>query len=80
MREISVFVIRKITSFEPQDIESTSVVATLYSKARATTLSGFEFSGKFSEKQIHCSQLSNGNKHKLDHGTLYRTNLEKKIF
>ena len=51
---------------EPQDIETTDVIATLYSKARATTVTGYKFTATFSEKKVHCSQVSNGNKNRLD--------------
>ena len=44
---------------EPQEIESKNIVATLYSKARATTLMGYKFITKFSEKKVPCSQDSN---------------------
>ena len=41
---------------EPQTIEPTNVIATLYSKAtRATTVTGFKFTATFSEKEVHCS-------------------------
>ena len=52
---------------EPQAIETTNEVATLYSKARATTVIGYKFTALFSEKSVHCSQVSNGNKNRLDH-------------
>ena len=35
---------------EPQAIETTNIIATLYSKARATTLTGYKFTATFSEK------------------------------
>ena len=35
---------------EPQEIETTKIIATLFSKTRATTLTGYKFSIKFSEK------------------------------
>ena len=38
---------------EPQAIESTNVIATLYSKARSTTLTGYKFTATFSEKKVH---------------------------
>ena len=44
---------------EPQEIETTNIVATLYSKARATALTGYKFKTTFSEKKVHCSQVSN---------------------
>ena len=47
---------------EPQAIETTKVIATLYSKARATTKAGYKFTALFSEKKVHCSKVSNGNK------------------
>ena len=47
---------------EPQAIKTTNVIATLYSKARATTVAGYKFTATFSEKEVHCSQASNGNK------------------
>ena len=50
---------------EPQAIETTNVIATLYSKARATTVIGYKFTATFSEKKVHCSQVSNGNKNDL---------------
>ena len=50
---------------EPQAIETTNVIATLYSKARATTVTGYKFTATFSEKKVHCSQVSNGKKIEL---------------
>ena len=47
---------------EPRAIETTNVIATLYSKARATTKAGYKFTALFSEKKVHCSKVSNGNK------------------
>ena len=61
---------------EPQAIESTSVIATLYSKTRATTLTGYKFTATFSENKVHCSQVSNGNKNRLDHESFYQSNIE----
>ena len=46
---------------EPQAIKTTNVRAKLYSKARATTVIGYKFTATFSEKKVHCSQVSNGN-------------------
>ena len=62
---------------EPQAIESTNVIATLYSKARATTVIGYKFTATFSEKKVHCSQVSNGNKNRLDHESFYQINIER---
>ena len=62
---------------EPQTIETTNVIATLYSKARATTVIGYKFTAAFSEKKVHCSQVSNGNKNRLDHESFYQSNIER---
>ena len=62
---------------EPQAIETTIIIATLYSKARATTVTGCKFTATFSEKKVHCSQVSNGNKNRLDHEPFYQSNIER---
>ena len=62
---------------EPQAIETTNVLATLYSKARATTVTGYKFTAIFSENKVHCSQVFNGNKNQLDHESFYQINLER---
>ena len=62
---------------EPQAIETTTIIAKLYSKARATTLIGYKFTATFSEKKVHCSQASNGNKNRLDHEYFYQSNIER---
>ena len=62
---------------EPQAKETTNVMATLYSKARATTITGYKFTATFSEKKVHCSQVSNGNKNRLDHESFYQSNIER---
>ena len=62
---------------EPQAIETTNVIATVYSKARATTVKGYNFTATFSEKKVHCSQVSNGNKNRLDHESFYQSNIER---
>ena len=62
---------------EPQAIETTNVKATLYSKARATTVIGYKFTATFSEKKVPCSQVSNGNKNRLDHESFYQSNIER---
>ena len=51
--------------------------ATLYLKARSTTFTGYKFIASFSEKKVHCSQVSNGNKNRLDHESFYQSNIEK---
>ena len=62
---------------EPQALETTNVIATLYSKARATTITGYKFTVTFSEKKVHCSQVSNENKNRLDHESFYQSNIER---
>ena len=62
---------------EPQAIVTTNVVATLYSKARATALTGNKFTATFSEKKVHCSQVSNGNKNRLDNESFYQSKIER---
>ena len=62
---------------EPQAIETTNVIALLYSKARATTVAGYKFTATFSEKKVHCSQVSNGNKNRLDHESFYQSKIER---
>ena len=62
---------------EPQAIETTNRVATLYSKARSTTLTGYKFTATFSEMKKHCSQVSNGNKNRLDHESFYQNKKER---
>ena len=49
----------------------------MYSKARATTVTGYKFTATFSEKKIHCSQISNGNKNRLDHESFFQSNIER---
>ena len=62
---------------EPQAIETTNVMATLYSKTRATTVTGYKFTAAFSEKKVHCSQVSNGNRNRLDHESFYQSDIER---
>ena len=62
---------------EPQAVETKKLIATLYSKARATKVTGYEFTATFSEKKVHCSQGSNGNKNRLDHESFYQSNVER---
>ena len=49
----------------------------MYSKARATTVTGYKLTATFSEKKVHCSQVSNGNKNRLDHESFYQSNIER---
>ena len=71
------YAINQVTQFEsePQAIETTNVITTFYSKARPTTLTGYKFTATFSEKKVHCSQVSNGIENRLDHETFYQSNL-----
>ena len=62
---------------EPQAIDTTNVIAKLYSKARATTFTGYKLTATFSEKKIHCSQVLNGNKNLLDHESFCQSNIER---
>ena len=62
---------------EPQSIETTNVITTLSSKARATKLTGYKFTATFSEKKVPCSQFSNGNKNRLDHESFYQSNIKR---
>ena len=51
------YAINQVTQCESeiQAIETTNIVATLYSKARSTTLTGYKVTATFSEKKVHCS-------------------------
>ena len=49
----------------------------MYSKSRATTITGCKLTATFSEKKVYCSQVSDGNKNRLDHETLYQSNIEQ---
>ena len=73
------YAINQVTQCETerQAIETTNVMTTLYSKARATTVTGYKFTATFSEKKVHCSQVSNGNKNRLDHESFYQSNIER---
>ena len=62
---------------EPQAIETTNIVALLYSKARSTTLTGNKLTATFSEKKVHCSKVSNGNENRLDHESFYQSKIER---
>ena len=61
------FAINQVTQWEtePQARETTNVIATLNSKARDTTVTGYTFTAIFSEKKLYCSHISNGNKNHL---------------
>ena len=61
--------------FEPQDMKSTAKTATTYS--RVTTLTGYKLTGKFPEKKIHCSQVSNGSQNRLDLISFFQSNFRR---
>ena len=75
------YAINQVTQCEskPQWIETTNVIATIYSKARASTLRNSQqhtkLTATFSEKKVHCSQVSNGNKNRIDHESFYQSNI-----
>ena len=73
------YAIKQVTQSEtePQAVETTNVIARLYSKARATTVTGYKFTATFSEKKVHCSQVSNGNKNRSDPESFYQSNIER---
>ena len=56
---------------EPQAIETTNVIATLYSKARATTVIGYKFTATFSKKKniVHKSQTEIKTDLTMNHST-----------
>ena len=49
----------------------------MYSKARATTVTVYKLTATFSEKKVHCSPVSNGNKNRLDHESFHQSNNER---
>ena len=69
-----IYAINQVTQYEsePQATETTNVIATLYSKARATILTGHKFTATFYKKKVHCSQVSNGNKNRLDQESFFQ--------
>ena len=62
---------------EPQSIKRTNLIAKFHLKSRATTLIGYKPTATFSEKKVHCSQVSNGNKNRLDHEFFYQSNIKR---
>ena len=64
----------------PQDLESTTIAATLCPKAGATTLTGYNFTVRFADKKVHCSQVSSSNKNRLDLESFYRSNIGKLFY
>ena len=57
---------------EPQAIETTNVIATLYSKARATTVTGYKFTAKHFPKRkyiVHKSQTEIKTDLTMNHST-----------
>ena len=62
-KRLQKYAINQVTQYEsePQAIETTNIIARLYSKTRATTLTAYKFTATFSEKKVHCSQVSKSN-------------------
>ena len=60
-KTLNKYAINQVTQCEsePQAIATTNMIATLYSKARATTLTGYKFTATFSEKKytVHKYQM-----------------------
>ena len=79
LKTLHKYSINQVTQCESktQGIETTIIIATLYSKARATTLTGYKITANFSEKKVHCSQVSNGNSNRLDHESFYQSNIKR---
>ena len=73
------YAIEQVTQYEsePQAIATTPIIGTLSSKARATTLTGYNFTPTFYEKKVHCCQVSNRNKNGLDHVSFNQSNIER---
>ena len=73
------YAINQVTQCDskPQSIETKNIISTLYSKARATTLTRYKFTATFSEKKVHCSQVSNGNKNRVHHESFYQSNIKR---
>ena len=68
---------RKKCKSKPHDIELTKLIETLYSKTPATTFTRYKLTAKVSEKIIQCSQISNGNKNRLNHKSFHQNKSEK---
>ena len=62
---------------EPREIETTNIVATIYSKARATTLTGFKFTTTFSGKKYIVLKSQMETKNRLDHEFFFQINIER---
>ena len=60
---------------EPQAIEITNIIATLCSKTRATYR--LKIHSDIFRKKVHCSQVSIGNKNRLDDESFYQSNIER---
>ena len=62
----------RTTSYRKHKCNSNTIIK----KARSTTLKGYRITATFSEKKVHCSQVSNGNKNRLDLESVYQSNIE----
>ena len=40
-------------------------------------MTGYKFTATFSEEKVHCFQVSNGNKTRLDHESFYQLNKQR---
>ena len=40
-------------------------------------MTGYKFTATFSEEKVHCSQVSNGNKTRLDHESFYQRKIQR---
>ena len=56
---------------EPQAIETTDIIATLYSKARATTVTGYKFTATFQKRKyiVHKSRTETKTDLTMNHST-----------
>ena len=62
---------------EPQAIETTDVIATLYSKARATTVTGYNSQRHFPKRKYIVHKSRTETKNRLDHESFYQSNIER---
>ena len=46
-------------------------------KSPSNNIYCYKFTATFSKKKVHCSQVSNGNKNRLDHESFYQSKIEK---
>ena len=46
-------------------------------KSSSYNFTGYKITATFSQKKVHCSQVSKGNKNRLDHESFYQSNIKK---